>query len=275
MATTEGTRRHRAFRPVAHESGPRYGVVDGEHVEVVEPHPFGPHTRTGERFELTGLRLLAPVIPSKIVCVGRNYAAHAAELGHEVPDETLLFLKPSSAVIGPGEPIRLPTDLAAEFSYEAELAVVIGALLQRVDPEQAMAGVFGFTAANDVTARDAQRRESQWFRAKAFDSSCPLGPAIATGLDPSALSIRSYVDDELRQDGDTGQMVRGVAELVSEISHITTLLPSDVVLTGTPEGVGVLEPGQTVRVEVEGIGSLVNPVVARPAALQSTDNRTE
>ena len=175
-----------------------------------------------------GLQLLAPVIPSKIVCVGKNYRDHAAEMGGEVPDEPLLFLKPSSSVIGPGEPIRLPVDLSAEVHHEAELAVVIGALLQRVTPEQALAGIFGYTAANDVTARDLQRRENQWFRGKGFDTFCPLGPAIATDLDPSDLRMRCSVDGEVRQDGTTADLVWGVAELISEISQVTTLLPSDV-----------------------------------------------
>ncbi len=245
------------------QEGPRYGVVDDAEVAVIDPHPFATYRFTGERHAVAEIQLLAPVIPSKIVCVGRNYAEHAAELGNEVPDETLLFLKPSSAVIGPAEPVRLPTDVAAEFSYEGELAVVVGALLQRVGPEEASAGIFGYTIANDITARDIQKRENQWFRAKGFDSFCPLGPALATDLDASDLRIRTWVDDEQRQDGSTSQMIRGIASLVSEISHITTLLPSDVVLTGTPAGVGAFGPGNTLRVEIEGIGVLENPVVER------------
>jgi 2-keto-4-pentenoate hydratase/2-oxohepta-3-ene-1,7-dioic acid hydratase in catechol pathway len=244
--------------------GPRYGVLEGTEVAVIEPHPFAVHRPTGERVPVQGMHLLAPVIPSKIVCVGRNYRDHAAELGSEVPDEPLFFLKPSSSVIGPGEPIRLPVDLSSEVHHEAELAIVIGALLQRVTPEQARTGIFGYTAANDVTARDVQRGEDQWFRAKGFDTFCPLGPAIATDLDPSALRVRCTVDGEIRQEGSTADLVWDVAELVSEISQITTLLPSDVILTGTPAGVGPLVAGQKVRVEVEGVGVLENPVVDRP-----------
>jgi 2-keto-4-pentenoate hydratase/2-oxohepta-3-ene-1,7-dioic acid hydratase in catechol pathway len=250
---------------VAHEGDPRYGVLDGAEVALIEPHPFTAHRRTGERLPLEGLRLLAPVIPSKVVCVGKNYRDHAAEMGGEVPAEPLFFLKPSSCVIGPGEPIRLPTDLSDEVHHEAELAVVIGALLQRVSPEEALAGVLGYTCANDVTARDLQRRESQWFRGKGFDSFCPLGPAIAVGLDPTDLRIRCLVDGELRQQGTTAELVWDVATLLSDISQVVTLLPSDVVLTGTPAGVGPLEPGQRVRVEIEGIGVLENPVVDRNA----------
>ena len=246
-----------------HDATPRYGILDGTEVAVIEPHPFTTHRPTGERVPVQGLRLLAPVIPSKVVCVGKNYRAHAAELGGEVPDEPLFFLKPSSAVIGPGEPIRLPTDLSDEVHHEAELAVVIGALLQRVSPDEAMSGVLGYTCANDVTARDLQRRESQWFRGKGFDSFCPLGPAIATDLDPGALRIRCTVDDEVRQDGTTADLIWDVATLLSDISQVVTLLPSDVVLTGTPAGVGPLRAGQRVRVEVEGIGVLENPVVDR------------
>ncbi len=259
------------FIRFASDEGPRYGILDdapgdGIEVAVITPHPFAAHRLTGERVPVQGLQLLAPVIPSKIVCVGKNYRDHAAEMGGDVPDEPLFFLKPSSAVIGPGEPIRLPVDLSTEVHHEAELAIVVGALLQRVTPDQARAGILGFTCANDVTARDLQRSESQWFRAKGFDSFCPLGPAIATDLDPSALRIRCTVDDEVRQDGTTADLVWDVAELVSEISQVTTLLPSDVILTGTPAGVGPLAAGQKVRVEIEGIGVLENPVVDRVTA---------
>jgi 2-keto-4-pentenoate hydratase/2-oxohepta-3-ene-1,7-dioic acid hydratase in catechol pathway len=246
-----------------HDGSPRYGVLDGSEVAVIEPHPFARHQPTGERISIEGLRLLAPVIPSKVVCVGKNYRDHAAEMGSEVPDEPLLFLKPSSSVIGPGEPIRLPSDLSDEVHHEAELAVVIGALLQRVTPEEAMTGILGYTIGNDVTARDLQRSENQWFRAKGFDSFCPLGPAIATDLDPSDLRIRCYVDGELRQDGSTADLVFDVATLISQISQVVTLLPSDVVLTGTPAGVGPLVAGQRVRVEIDEIGVLENPVMDR------------
>lgn len=245
---------------------PRYGVLEDDgHVAVIEPHPFTRFRPSGERVPVEGLHLLAPVIPSKVVCVGKNYVDHAAEMGGEVPDEPLLFLKPSSSVIGPGEPIRIPSDLTTDIHHEAEVAVVIGKLLQRVTPEQAMDGILGYTAANDVTARDLQRRESQWFRGKGFDSFCPLGPAIATGLDASDLRVRCWVDDELRQDGTTADLVFGIADLIAEVSQVVTLLPSDVILTGTPAGVGPIAAGQRVRVEVEGIGVLDNPVVDREA----------
>lgn len=243
---------------------PRYGIVEGTEVQVIEPHPFTRHGPTGESVPLEGLRLLAPVIPSKIVCVGRNYRDHAAELDNEVPTEPLLFLKPSSSVIGPGEPIRYPMGLTSEVHHEAELAVVIGSLLSQVTPSEARRGIYGFTAANDVTARDLQRAEDQWTRAKGFDSFCPLGPAISTDVDPADLRVRCLVDGEVRQDGSTADLVFDVPTLVSYISQVMTLLPSDVILTGTPAGVGPIEPGQRVRVEIDGIGVLENPVVERP-----------
>lgn len=242
---------------------PAYGVVDGDAVELIEPHPFVPHQRTGERLPVDDVRLLAPVLPSKVVCVGRNYADHAAELGNEVPAEPLLFLKPSTAVIGPYEPIRLPTDLAAEFHHEAELAVIVGRLVSQASPDDARAAIYGFTCANDVTARDLQRRESQWTRAKGFDTFCPLGPAIATDIDPSDVRVRCLVDGEVRQDGTTADLVFDVPALVSYVSQVMTLLPGDVLLTGTPAGVGPIRPGETVRVEIDGVGVLENPVEDR------------
>ena len=251
---------------------PAYGVLEGEEVAVIEPHPFTTYRPTGRRVPVEGLRLLAPVIPSKIVAVGRNYAAHVAELGHDLPSEPLLFLKPSTAVLGPGDPIRLPTDLSDEISYEGEIAVVIGALVSRVTPEVAERAILGVTCANDLTLRDVQRREDQWARAKGFDGSCPLGPAIATGLDLADLRIRTWVDGELRQDGTSAQMIFDIPRVVAEISQVMTLLPGDVVLTGTPAGVSALRPGQRVRVEVEGVGVLENPTVDRdaPAAPAAT-----
>jgi 2-keto-4-pentenoate hydratase/2-oxohepta-3-ene-1,7-dioic acid hydratase in catechol pathway len=253
------------FVRVLVDGEPAYGVIDGEEIAVIEPHPFSPYHETGRRLPVEGLRLLAPVIPSKIVAVGRNYADHAAELGNEVPSEPLLFFKPSTAVIGPGDPLRIPTDLSDEVSYEGEIAVVIGALISRVTPEVAAKAVLGITCANDVTLRDVQQREKQWARAKGFDGSCPLGPAIATGVDLTDIRVRTYVDGELRQDGHTSQMVFDIATVVSEISQTITLLPGDVVLTGSPAGVAAMRPGERVRVEIDGVGALENLVVARDA----------
>jgi 2-keto-4-pentenoate hydratase/2-oxohepta-3-ene-1,7-dioic acid hydratase in catechol pathway len=209
------------------------------------------------------LRLLAPVIPrSKIIGVGRNYADHAAETGSEVPTSPMLFLKPNTAVVGPDDPIVLPT-WSAEVHHEAELAVVIGKVTKDVTPERALDQVFGFTVANDVTARDVQRTEPRWTRAKGFDGSCPLGPWIVPGLDVDDLGVSARVNGEERQRGRTSQMVFDVAHLVAYASEVFTLLPGDVILTGTPAGVGPIEHRDVVEVEVEDIGVLRNPVIRR------------
>ena len=248
---------------------PRYALVTGEpgseHLVVLTGDPlFTPVTPTGERILLAeGPRLLAPVIPrSKVVGVGRNYAAHAAELGNDVPTTPLLFLKPNTSVIGPDDPIVLPS-YSAEVHHEAELAVVMGKITRNVTPERALAHVFGYTAANDVTARDVQRTDGQWTRAKGFDSSCPLGPWIVTDLDTDDLRVAARVNGAPRQDGRTSELVFDVAHLVSFISEVFTLLPGDVILTGTPAGVGPIVHGDVVEVEIEDIGVLRNPVVRR------------
>jgi 2-keto-4-pentenoate hydratase/2-oxohepta-3-ene-1,7-dioic acid hydratase in catechol pathway len=247
---------------------PSFGLVqekDGrDYVYGITGDPLYTEIRpSGKRYPLEDVRLLAPVIPrSKVVCVGKNYAAHAAEMGTEVPAQALYFLKPNTAVVGPEDPIVLPS-YSTEVSLEAELAVVVQRMAKDIDPEQASDVILGYTCGNDLTARDSQRAENQWFRAKAFDTSCPLGPWIETDLDPSSLSIGSTVDGDLAQDGTTADMLRGVPELVSEISRVTTLLPGDVILTGTPAGVRPVAEGSVVDVTIEGIGTLTNPVVRR------------
>ena len=230
-------------------------------VAEIEGHPFGQVTFTGQRWALADVRLLSPILPSKVVCVGRNYAEHAAEHDAEVPKEPLLFLKPSTSVIGPGDAIKLPVQ-SKQVEHEAELAVVIGRQgARRVSREAAMASVFGYTCANDVTARDLQRTDSQWTRAKGFDSFCPVGPWIVTDVDPSDLEVRCEVNEEVRQLGRTRDMVFDIPTLISYVSHIMTLLPGDVILTGTPAGVEPIVAGDSVEVRIEGIGSLINPVV--------------
>jgi len=199
--------------------------------------------------------------PSKIVCVGRNYPAHARELGNEVPKAPLLFLKAPSALIGPGEPIVLPGE-SAQVEYEAEIAVVIGRQLYRADPEEAERGIRGFVCLNDVTARDLQRSDGQWTRAKGFNTFCPVGPRVAEGLDWKDLEVVGRVNGIERQRGKTTEMVFPIPELVSYISGVMTLLPGDLIATGTPSGVGRLEPGDVVEVEVSGVGVLRNPVRA-------------
>lgn len=242
-----------------------FGVVEGDPagltVAEIDGHPFGEIRFTGQRWALPDVRLLSPILPSKVVCVGRNYADHAAEHAAEVPAEPLLFLKPSTSVIGPRDAIRLPPQ-SSQVEYEAELAVVIGPPgARRVDRAEAARAVFGFTCANDVTARDLQRSDGQWTRAKGFDSFCPLGPWIVTGLSATDLEIRCEVGEEVRQLGRTKDMVFDVPTLVSYVSHVMTLLPGDVLLTGTPAGVGPLVAGETVTVSIEGIGELANPVL--------------
>lgn len=215
---------------------------------------------TGEEVALEGARLLAPVLPSKVVCLGRNYAAHAAEFGGEVPEEPLIFLKPSTSVSGPEDSIPLPR-ISRRVDYEGELAVVIGRIARNVRAEDAYRYILGYTCGNDVTLRDLQKKDGQWSRAKGFDGSCPLGPWIETELDPGDLHIETRLNGEVVQSASTADMVFGVATLLEFITEFMTLLPGDVIMTGTPEGVGKLSPGDVVEVEVDGIGVLTNRVV--------------
>ena len=251
---------------------PQYGIVElaadgGEHPDTVAALNGDPIAMavqlTGERRDLDDVRLLAPVIPrSKIVAIGKNYAAHAAEMGGEVPTTPLTFFKPNTSVIGPGESIIRPAS-TRRLSYEGELAVVIGRICKEVPLDRVAEVIFGYTVANDVTARDLQQSDGQWSRAKGSDTFCPLGPWITTHQDldeVGSLRLRTLLDGEIRQDASTADMVRSVAEVIAFVSSFTTLLPGDVVLTGTPEGVGTMEPGQEVTVEIEGIGALTNPV---------------
>src|SRR5919199_1082981 len=244
-----------------------FGVLDGDgFVAQIEGHPFGQISFTGVRHAQADVRLLSPILPSKVVCVGKNYSAHVQEMNTgDAPEEPLLFLKPSTSVIGPGDAIRIPPG-STNVHHEAELAVVIGARGARhVRPDQALARVFGYTIGNDVTERDMQKSDGQWTRAKGFDSFCPLGPWIETdlagiGKDPADLEVTCTVDGELRQQGRTSQLLFDVPTLISYISDVMTLLPGDVVLTGTPSGVGPIRAGQRVDVTVEGLGTLSNPV---------------
>ncbi len=237
------------------------GAMDegSDDVRILQGTFFEDPIPTGEVVSLDDVRLLAPVLPSKLVCVGKNYAAHAAEFGMEVPEEPLLFLKPSTAVIGPGDPIQL-LPISTRVDYEGELAVVIGRLARNVRTEDVYRYVLGYTCANDVTLRDLQHAKDQWARAKGFDGSCPLGPWIQTELDPNDVRVETRLNGEIRQAGQTSDMVFGVATLVEYITEFMTLLPGDVILTGTPEGVGRLAAGDVVEVEVDGLGTLSSPV---------------
>jgi 2-keto-4-pentenoate hydratase/2-oxohepta-3-ene-1,7-dioic acid hydratase in catechol pathway len=244
-----------------------FGVLDGDgHVAQIEGHPFGQISFTGARYAQADVRLLSPILPSKVVCVGKNYAEHVKEMNTgDAPKEPLLFLKPSTSVIGPGDAIRIPPG-STNVHHEVELAVVIGARGARnVTPEQAPASVFGYTIGNDVTERDMQKSDGQWTRAKGFDSFCPLGPWIETdlaglGKDPADLEITCTVDGEPRQAGRTSQLLFDIPTLISYASQVMTLLPGDVLLTGTPSGVGPIAAGQRVECTVEGLGTLANPV---------------
>jgi 2-keto-4-pentenoate hydratase/2-oxohepta-3-ene-1,7-dioic acid hydratase in catechol pathway len=239
-----------------------FGAVEGDEIAPITGHPFGPFTFTGYRYAISDVRLLAPVIPSKVVAVGKNYADHAREMGGEAPASPVIFLKPSTAVIGSGDPIQYPPS-STQVDFEGELAIVIGRLCRDVPASRAASVILGYTCANDVTARDQQSADGQWARAKGYDSFCPLGPWITTNVDPSDLELVTTVNGEERQRGRTSDMVHGIPALIEFVSHVMTLLPGDVILTGTPAGVGPLQVGDVATVEIEGIGKLTNHVTAR------------
>ena len=259
------------FARFVHAGGVSFGVVEGDAsgltVAEIGSLPFEEVRFTGQRWALADVRLLAPIFSSKVIGVGRNYADHAAEFGNDVPKEPLIFIKPSTSVIGPNDAIRLPPQ-SQRVEEEGELAVVIGATgARRLDRAGAEKAIFGYTIGNDVTARDLQRSDPQWTRAKGFDSFCPIGPWIVTGLDVSDLEIRAEVGRnpdalETVQLGRTKDMVFDVPTLVSYVSHVMTLLPGDIILTGTPAGVSQISSGDTVSISIQGIGELRNPVVA-------------
>jgi 2-keto-4-pentenoate hydratase/2-oxohepta-3-ene-1,7-dioic acid hydratase in catechol pathway len=239
------------------------GAVDrgSETVRILKGTFFEDPLPTGEEVPLDDVRLLAPMLPSKLVCGGKNFAALAAEFGGEVPEEPILFLKPSTSVIGPHDPIQL-LPISHRVDYEGELAVVIGRLARNVRSEEAYRYILGYTCANDVTLRDIQKTDAQWTRAKGFDGSCPLGPWIETDLDPNDVVVETRLNGDVRQHASTTDMAFGVATLIEFVTTFMTLLPGDALLTGTPEGVGKLAAGDVVEVEVEGVGTLTNGVVA-------------
>ncbi|AZM48964.1 2-hydroxyhepta-2,4-diene-1,7-dioate isomerase [Streptomyces sp. WAC 06738] len=256
-----------------------FGVVEGSDgfdgagaprgevtLDVIKGHPFAEFERSGRKLPLDKVRLLPPVLPNKVVAIGRNYAEHAAELGNEVPEVPVTFFKPSTSVIGPGDPIAYPS-FSEDLQHEAELAVVIGRLCRDVPLERAQDVILGYTCANDVTARDVQRREKQWARAKGFDTSCPLGPWVETDLGhdriAGGIAIQCTVNGAQRQLGSTTDLIRSIPELIVHVTEAMTLLPGDVILTGTPAGVGPLHDGDEVAVTIEGIGTLANKVIKR------------
>jgi len=256
----------RIARFVTGEADPRYGIVDDDAIVVLKGHPLVVgYTPTGERVPLEDARLLAPVIPSKIVCVGMNYAEHRSDMkfSNDNEDRPLFFLKPSTAIVGPNEPIRIPP-VEGRIVHEAELAIVIGRVAKQIRREDWRDYVFGYTIANDVSARDQMFADGQWARAKGYDTFCPVGPWIETELDPLAgLEIQSFVDGEPRRKGNTANMIFDVPSILEYAADVWTLLPGDIVITGTPSGLGGFVAGQTVEIEIEGIGRLSNPAMLR------------
>src|SRR6201986_375370 len=257
---------------IASPDGVAFVSIDGElddpgvmTAREIAEHPFGTPTFTGRSWPLVDVRLLAPMLASKVVCIGKNYADHIAEMGGitgPAPEDPVIFLKPNTAIIGPNVPIQLPAD-AFPVHHEGELAAVIGRPCKAVPAARAYENILGYTIANDVSARDQQKKDGQWMRAKGHDTFCPVGPWIDTTIDPSELDLRTEVNGEVRQSSNTSLMIRDVGAIIEWVSAVMTLLPGDLILTGTPEGVGPLEDGDTVSITVEGIGTLSNPVVRK------------
>jgi 2-keto-4-pentenoate hydratase/2-oxohepta-3-ene-1,7-dioic acid hydratase in catechol pathway len=250
---------------------PRWGILATDAVYPVNMSPYEGLAR-GERLTISGspiamdqIRLVAPITPSKVVCVGRNYAEHAAEFGNEAPPEPLIFLKPPTTIVGPGAPVIYPT-LSERVDHEGELAVVIGRQCSHLREEDAAHVIFGYTLANDVTARDLQRKDGQWTRGKGFDTFGPVGPWIDTDFEPAGRTLRCSVDGELRQESSMDLMIHSVARILSYVTEFMTLVPGDIVMTGTPAGVGPVQPGNTMVVAIDGLGELSNPVVAAAGA---------
>lgn len=245
---------------IMHEGAPRYAAEREGRWRLVDGDIFGTFTE-GPMVAAEGAAVLAPVQPSKLVCVGLNYRDHAAEQNKPLPAEPLIFLKPSTSVIGPGEPIRVPA-WAGRIDHEAELGLVVGKRASKVRAKDAAAHILGLVCVNDVTARDLQRRDGQFTRAKGFDTFAPIGPCIAVGLDGRDLQVKGYVNGDLRQDSRTRELIFTIPELVEFISSVMTLVPGDIISTGTPAGIGPIRPGDSVTIHVEGVGALTNAVVA-------------
>lgn len=238
----------------------RFGKVEGEQIQVLDGPFLDPSSKpTDIILSLNEVTLLAPVDPNKVICVGLNYALHAKELEHSLPADPVIFIKPQSSVIGPNDEIICPK-ISQRVDYEAELAVVIGKTVKDVSESEAAEAIFGYTCANDVTARDLQKKDAQWTRAKSFDTFCPIGPWVVTDIDPSHLDIQSILNGEIKQSSNTQNFITSVPKLVSFMSQVMTLNPGDVVLTGTPEGIGAIQSGDEVIVRIEMIGELRNTV---------------
>ena len=243
------------------EGKPACGIVNGDEISELDGDFFSPFNMLKAGHVFSRAKLLSPCNPSKVVAVGLNYRDHAHELGHAVPEEPVIFLKPATTIIGPGESVIYPA-ASSRVDYEAELGVVVKDRTRNISPEEAPDHILGYTCANDVTARDLQKKDGQWTRAKSFDTFCPVGPWIETDLDPGDLLIQSYLNGERRQSSRTSQLIFNVHELVSFISGIMTLEPGDLIITGTPAGIGPMKPGDEIEVRIEGIGSLKNRIIA-------------
>ena len=238
------------------------GILDGSKVEEIIGTPFDKFQHTGQKFELRDLKLASPCSPSKIIALGLNYRDHAIETNMPIPDEPCLFMKPASTVIGPEEEIVYPP-MSKRVDYEAELAIVIKDSIKDIEPEDAASHILGYTCLNDVTARDLQKKDGQWTRSKSFNTFCPIGPYIVNGIDPDNLKIELYLNGKLRQSSSTSQLIFKVRDIVSFVSKVMTLLPQDVITTGTPSGIGPMQPGDIVEVRIENIGILRNRVIAK------------
>lgn len=239
---------------------PTWGILEDDRVYPLAQAPYLGVQSSGAARPLASVKLVAPATPSKLVCVGRNYAEHAAELGNEVPPEPLIFLKPPTSVVGPDAPVVYPA-ISQRVDHEGELALVIGTRCRNLSEEDAMQVIYGYTVANDVTARDLQRADGQWTRGKGFDTFAPVGPWIDTDFDPANKAVRCLVNDEVRQDGNTALLIYSIARVLAHVTRFMTLEPGDLILTGTPAGVGAVQPGDVMTVEVEGLGQLRNPVI--------------
>jgi len=240
----------------------KFGILEGDTVQAIAGSPFRQIRPDADHYKLNNIKILSPVLPSKIVALGLNYLSHAQEFKSDIPSVPLIFIKPSTSVIGPGDNIIYPSS-SKQVDYEAELAVVIGKIARRVSQEDSLNYVLGYTCLNDVTARDQQKDDKQWTRAKSYDTFAPVGPHIETEMDAAEVQVESYLNGNLKQSGNTRDLAHGIPELISFISHIMTLLPGDIIATGTPGGIGPMLPGDTIEIKVSGIGTLTNLVLAQ------------
>jgi 2-keto-4-pentenoate hydratase/2-oxohepta-3-ene-1,7-dioic acid hydratase in catechol pathway len=239
---------------------PKYGILNNQDIQLIQGHPFSGIKALDEHYQLSEIQLLAPCLPSKIVALGINYRSHATEFKHDLPKDPLIFLKPATAVVGPEAAIVYPA-MSGQVDYECELGIVIKRKAHFVSQDKVGDFIFGFTCFNDVTARDLQKKDGQWTRAKSFDTFAAIGPWIETELDPSNLTLETYLNGQLKQKGTTANLIYSVPQVVGFISQVMTLLPGDVIATGTPSGVGPMQPGDTVEIRIQGIGTLRNHIV--------------